>query len=149
MPPVISFMESLPSGALDVHTLWIGKSLPEWVSSCVASYARTGHNVNWWRYPEERDPEQKTKDEVANANIVVRDANEIVRYEIAKGMYFYGMGSEGKWEGWAPFSDLFRYAVIAQYGGWWVDADAVSVRSLADFTGSEAIVCTERRLVIH
>ena len=62
-------------------------------------------------------------------------------------MYYHGMGPEGRWRGWAPFADWFRYEVVARHGGWWVDADSMSVRNLArltDGTPLAPIFCTER-----
>jgi len=29
-----------------------------------------------------------------------------------QAFYYHGMGPEGKWAGWAPFSDWFRYEVL-------------------------------------
>jgi len=53
--------------------------------------------------------------------------------------------------GWAPFSDWFRYEVIARHGGWWVDADGISIRSLRSLSvtaprvdEAQHVFCTER-----
>lgn len=123
-----------------VHTLWIGQ-IPRWVHLCVDSYARTGHEVQWWLYQEEQPHLANMK---LHPKIRFRDANEILNLPTAHGMYFYGIGTEAKYKGWAPFSDWFRCEVIYRHGGWWVDADSFNVRGLRDVGNSPFIVCTER-----
>eukprot|EP00913_Durusdinium_trenchii_P027813 g26079.t1 len=95
-----------------VHSLWIGESFPDWLPHCVASYIRTGHVINWWIYPEERerDFELLQCNEVgqrllASPLLRLRDANELLPLELARKMFFYGVGPERKWQGWAPFSE--------------------------------------------
>eukprot|EP00928_Gymnodinium_smaydae_P037639 TRINITY_DN26095_c0_g1_i1.p1 TRINITY_DN26095_c0_g1~~TRINITY_DN26095_c0_g1_i1.p1 ORF type:complete len:429 (+),score=28.94 TRINITY_DN26095_c0_g1_i1:92-1378(+) len=137
---------------VDVHTLWIGSELPDWVPLCVKSYLNTGHKVSWWVYSQERRADlerlQIRGGILDHTNLRIRDADRIMPFERASKMYYQGMGPEGKWQGWAPFSDWFRYEVLARYGGWWVDADGVSVRNLRDLTpsldsGTSLVVCTE------
>lgn len=144
-----------------VHTLWVGPTLPPWVLQCVESYLRTGHIVAFWAFfREERQgdvPALKALCRQYPRHLETCEASAVAPYAAAARMYFHGMGPEGRWRGWAPFSDWFRYSVIASYGGWWVDADGVSARSLRGLVaaGGEAaggtaaggrrlVVCTER-----
>lgn len=80
--------------------------------------------------------------------LFVRDANDIIPYARAQRMFYHGMDEHGKWRGWAPFSDWFRCEVLQRFGGWWVDADSVSVRNLrhlrAGWRDRGIILCTER-----
>jgi len=125
--------------------LWIGAPpWPCWVPQCVESYLRTGHVVSWWLYQKEERLEDLRHLRASPSGLLsrgalrLRDASEIVPYTVARHMFYHGMGEEGLWKGWAPFSDWFRYEVIARFGGWWVDADGVSVRNLASLTPQDA-----------
>ena len=137
------------------HTLWIGETLPAWVIQCIASYLRTGHEVHWWIYAEERESDMLGL-ELLCAEwplLVLRDAGEICPFASARSFYYYGgprrffaapaQGTQlpchpSKWAGWAPFSDFFRYETLYRYGGWWIDADSVAVRRLPQ--GDDAVV---------
>eukprot|EP00747_Dinoflagellata_sp_TGD_P032410 gnl/TRDRNA2_/TRDRNA2_135966_c0_seq1.p1 gnl/TRDRNA2_/TRDRNA2_135966_c0~~gnl/TRDRNA2_/TRDRNA2_135966_c0_seq1.p1 ORF type:complete len:463 (+),score=82.89 gnl/TRDRNA2_/TRDRNA2_135966_c0_seq1:99-1487(+) len=134
---------------VEVHMFWIGEKLPEWVPACVLSYLRTGHIVSWWLFiHEERQADlERLKDSelLAHPQLRLRDASGILPYAATRRFFYHGMGPTGKWSGWAPFADWFRFEVIARFGGWWVDADGVSVRNLADLGLPDSpIICTER-----
>lgn len=143
---------SLPKFAFNVmayvHMLWLGDELPIWVVACVKSYLDTGHAVRWWLYMEEREHDliSKASHLLAHPGLRVCYASCVLPHNAARDMYYHGVGRDGRWRGWAPFSDWFRYEILWRYGGWWVDADGVSVRSLADVVGpgDDFIVCTER-----
>lgn len=135
--------------AVECHTLWIGSDLPAWVVNCVRSYLLTGHRVSWWLYHEEErkgDLGRVAEDILSMPNLHIRNANEICLYKRAREFYYHGMGPEGKWAGWAPFSDWFRYEVVCRFGGWWVDADGVSVRQLQGLQAPAdvPVIATER-----
>eukprot|EP00439_Symbiodinium_sp_Y106_P006286 s735_g1.t1 len=78
----------------EVHTLWIGEVMPEWVPRCVESYLATGHMVHWWSLEPQFDAE--------------RDANEIVSYSVAKTKH----DSMILWAYWVVFQ-RFPYIVTA------------------------------------
>lgn len=140
--------------AILVHMFWIGESMPQWVAACAKSYLDTGHQVNWWLYPQERKADfdslkqvPELADLLKHKALHVCDASLIMPRSEANRFFYHGMGDEGKWAGWAPFSDWFRYEVLARMGGWWVDADGLSVRSLRGVSGHDEdvpIFCTER-----
>eukprot|EP00929_Paragymnodinium_shiwhaense_P113130 TRINITY_DN81399_c0_g1_i1.p1 TRINITY_DN81399_c0_g1~~TRINITY_DN81399_c0_g1_i1.p1 ORF type:complete len:737 (-),score=173.60 TRINITY_DN81399_c0_g1_i1:92-2302(-) len=145
-------------GPLEVHTLWVGTELPEWVPLCIKSYLQTGHHVNFWIYDRERQSDFLALPGLQllrEKGLRIRDLEEIAPLRLARRLYFHGMGAEGKWRGWAPLSDWLRYEIMARFGGWWVDADSVSVRSLQGLAGSRPaaagaaeeetlVLCTER-----
>jgi len=139
----------------EVHTLWVGDELPVWVVGCVESYLKTGHVVNWWVFV--RDERQADLDCLTHIGLIrhpalrIRDVAEVLPYVRASRFFFHGLGPDGQWRGWAPFSDWFRYEIMSRFGGWWVDADGVSVRSLRDLEHHDTnggvgvpIICTER-----
>ncbi|CAK0910991.1 unnamed protein product [Prorocentrum cordatum] len=74
------------------------------------------------------------RDVFSHSALEIRDASHILPHARAQQMYYHGMGPDGRWRGWAPFADWFRYEVMARHGGWWVDADSISVRNLARLT---------------
>lgn len=131
----------------ECHSLWIGLKLPVWVVRCMESYLHTGHTVCWWLYQQEERADLKSvvpESMLQHPNLHIRDANEICQYKQAQMFYFHGMGPEGKWAGWAPFSDWFRYEVISRFGGWWIDADGINVRQLYALNADVPVIATER-----
>jgi hypothetical protein len=56
------------------------------------------------------------------AGVIVRDANEILP---ESSVFFYGDGAGIGRGSVAAFSNLFRYHMLHQIGGWWVDADVI------------------------
>ncbi|CAK9042308.1 unnamed protein product [Durusdinium trenchii] len=138
---------------VEVHSLWIGESFPDWLPHCVASYIRTGHVINWWIYPEERerDFELLQCNEVgqrllASPLLRLRDANELLPLELARKMFFYGVGPERKWQGWAPFSDWFRYELLSRHpGSCWVDADSFSLQNLGQLNLQASLLCATEK----
>lgn len=121
-------------GRVVVHTLWVGDTLPEWVPGCLLSYLRSGHEVWWWIYESEERSGDLAELEACGLlkNTALRFCNigDIVPFKESRQFYYHGMGACGKWHGWAPFSDWVRYEILARFGGWWVDADSVSVQNL-------------------
>lgn len=107
-----------------VHSLWIGNKLTQLELLTLISFTAHGHLFYLWTYNEIETP--------LPSGIVVRDANEILhsskifKYKYCN-QYGHGKGS------YAGFSDLFRYALLYKYGGWWVDMDVTCLKPL-DFT---------------
>lgn len=76
---------------------------------CLGSFSRQGHDVHLYAYEPQPD---------APRGVRVLDANEIIPekaiFRTRKGR---GKGS------FACFADLFRYKLLFDRGGWWVDTD--------------------------
>lgn len=103
-----------------VHGLWIGDSLSNIEKLCIHSFIANGHEFWLWLYEPISDMPTAA---------IVKDANEI----IAKSEVFsysntnkfgHGKGS------YAGFSDIFRYKLLHQYGGWWTDMDITCLKPL-------------------
>jgi hypothetical protein len=91
------------------RSFWYGAALSPFESMCLSSFIKNGHRFELFAYDTL----------VVPSGVVLRNANEVVpvqrldQLEIAT----------------AAFADLFRYHMLAQYGGWWVDTDIVCLSS--------------------
>ncbi len=104
-----------------VHSLWIGKELSNLELLTIQSFQTNGHEFWLWAYDTILTP--------LPPGLVVKDANEIIpkervfAYKCAN-QYGHGKGS------YAGFSDIFRYALLYKYGGWWTDMDVTCLMPL-------------------
>eukprot|EP00435_Cladocopium_sp_Y103_P031743 s2138_g8.t1 len=133
---------------IEVHSLWIGESFPEWLPHCVASWVDAGHKMHWWIYPQERERDFQLLrcSEVghrlfASPLLNLRDANDLMPLDMARAQMFYHGLSKGRkrsrYSGWAPFSDWFRYELLGRLptsstAVGWVDADSFCLRNLRE-----------------
>jgi hypothetical protein len=92
-----------------VNGLWIGERLSALERACIQSFILRGHEFHLYVYEQiENVPSQAR----------VFDASRIVPRE---QVFAHGSGvAKGSL---ATFSDLFRYELLYQLGGWWVDLD--------------------------
>jgi len=103
-----------------VHGLWIGDRLSRLEMLTLHSFVRFGHNFHLWLYDALETPVPR--------NVTIRDANEILprnaifRNTQADPVSGVGKGSVG------AFSDLFRYKLLYEHGGIWVDMDVTCLR---------------------
>ncbi|HTE43181.1 MAG TPA: glycosyltransferase [Steroidobacteraceae bacterium] len=92
-----------------INGLWIGPTLSPMERACVQSFLRFGHEFHLYTY-----------DVIDNvpSGCTIRDASKIVpASEIFVHQQVEGKGSL------ATFSDRFRYELLYQQGGWWMDMD--------------------------
>lgn len=107
-----------------IHSLWIGDSFSSLELLTLESFIQTGHTFLLWAYGSIATPLPKL--------VILQDANQIIPFEKVfqyknKNQFGHGKGS------YAGFSDIFRYRVLYEYGGWWVDMDVTCLKPL-DFT---------------
>lgn len=112
-----------------VRSLWVGDSLPAAHRACVESFLRVGHPFELFTYGA-----------VANVprGVVVRDADEIVSRD---RIFTYGKAAGESNGGLSGFSNLFRYALLAREGGYWVDCDIFCLRP---FPTDAMVISSER-----
>lgn len=104
-----------------VHGLWIGKALSNLELLTIRSFLACGHTFWLWLYEDlETDPPVGTL--LQDANTLV-PRQHIFRYH-AGNQFGHGKGSL------AGFSDVFRYKLLYEYGGWWTDMDVTCLRPL-------------------
>jgi hypothetical protein len=104
-----------------VNGLWIGKSLARLELLTMKSFMSNGHEFQLWVY-DELETKLPEGVKVMDANSIV-PADKIFRYKYAD-QFGHGKGSL------AGFSDIFRYKLLHEYGGWWVDMDVTCLKPL-------------------
>jgi hypothetical protein len=93
-----------------IQGLWIGDRLSTMERLCIRSFLHHGHAFHLYLYgPVANVPRGTT----------VRNANEILP---ASAIFQYQNGS------YAGFSNFFRYKLLLEKGGWWVDMDTICLR---------------------
>lgn len=106
---------------LHVHGLWIGTELSKLEILTIKSFLAQGHVFHLWVY----DPIVTPLPE----GTIVENANEIIPQERVfryKHVNKYGHG-KGSVSG---FSDIFRYKLLYDKGGWWTDMDVTCLLPL-------------------
>jgi hypothetical protein len=97
-----------------VQSLWIGPSLGLMERLAITSFLRHGHEFHLYCY-----------EEIANVpeGTVVRDGSEVLP---ASSIFCYDQGPGAG--SVSAFSNLFRYKLLLERGGWWVDMDMVCLK---------------------
>lgn len=104
-----------------VNGLWIGNSLSALEFLTIKSFLDKGHIFYFWTYDKIEIPPWE--------NLIIKDADTIIErsriFSYTEGNQFgHGKGSL------AGFSDLFRYKLLYERGGWWVDMDITCLKPL-------------------
>ena len=108
-----------------IQGLWINGSLSTMERLSISSFLAQGHEYHLYIYDDVQGIPPGT---------VVKDASEILpRSEIFRHT---ATGSYG------VFSDVFRYKMLLERGGWWADLDVVAVKPF-DFD-ADHVFATER-----
>lgn len=97
-----------------IQSLWIGPRLSPMEKLSITSFLRNGHPFHLYVYQETEGIPEGT---------VVRDGNEILPF--SRIFKYSGYNS------YAGFANFFRYRLLSQVGGWWVDADTVCLKPFA------------------
>ncbi|QOZ70305.1 MULTISPECIES: glycosyltransferase [Bradyrhizobium] len=111
-----------------IHCFWSDTLLNDMSYLSLQSMIRQGHPVKLYTYDD-----VATMQALVPPGVMVADAESVV----PKSTYHHALvHSEVRY-----FSDIFRYAVLQEFGGWWLDADIVLVKPL-DFA-SEHVFSTQ------
>jgi hypothetical protein len=102
---------------LTVHGLWIGQRLSLMEQLTLRSFVACGHRFVLWLYGR--------LEEDVPPGVEVRDANTIIPRQ---RVFCYQAGIRPG--SYAGFSDLFRYKLLYDSGGWWSDLDVVCLKPL-------------------
>ena len=109
-----------------IQSLWIGDRLSTLERLCLASFLQHGHAVHLYVYGDVADVPLGVQLHDATA---ILPANRIFMYRKRKS--------------YAGFSNLFRYKLLAERGGCWIDADLIC---LAPVTPTAAPVFASERI---
>lgn len=102
-----------------INTLWIGGNLSLMEQLTLHSFVRFGHHVRLWHY-EPISSEIPEEVELSDANLIL-SRSKVFSYK-NKNQYGHGKGS------FSGFSDIFRYKLLHDKGGWWVDMDVTCLK---------------------
>ena len=94
-----------------IQSLWIGDRLSVMEQLSISSFLKNGHSFHLYVYDELKGVPD---------GVVLLDADKIVRRE--KIFKYKDYAS------YAGFADLFRYRLLLEKGGYWVDTDVVCLR---------------------
>jgi hypothetical protein len=97
-----------------IQTLWIGPRLSTMERLSIQSFLRHGHQVHLYTYGEV---------DGVPAGTVLRDGREILP---AERIFVYREQNSV-----SGFSNFFRYKLLLERGGWWVDTDMICLRPFA------------------
>jgi|AntAceMinimDraft_17_1070374.scaffolds.fasta_scaffold01452_4 mannosyltransferase OCH1-like enzyme len=97
-----------------INSLWIGNYLSKIELLTINSFVNNGHEFHLWVYDKINTNMPK--------GVCLKDANMILPGEKIFRYKFTNQFGHGK-ESLAGFSDIFRYKLLYEYGGWWVDMD--------------------------
>lgn len=99
---------------IEVNSLWIGQRYSSLERLCALSHLANGHRYNLWCY--------ETLPNVPDG-VTIKDGREILpESEIFRYKVGLGRGSV------SAFSNFFRYKLLLERGGWWVDSDVVCLK---------------------
>ena len=106
-----------------IHGLWIKGKLSPLELLTIHSYTSNGYRFILWVYDQ--------KDLYPSiAQLEVRDAAEIIPLEKVFCYKYSNQFGHGKGS-YAGFSDIFRYKLLYEKGGWWTDMDVTSLRKFS------------------
>ena len=104
-----------------INSLWIGKTLSKLELLTIHSFLALGYRFRLWIYEPLETPLPQ--------GVIIGDASLVIPRERVfsyrnKNKYGHGKGS------YAGFSDIFRYKMLYEKGGWWVDMDVTCLKPL-------------------
>jgi len=106
---------------ITVNGLWIGDTLSAIELLTLASFINNGHKFRLWVYRELKTV-IPTGVELMYAGDIIPE-ERIFRYRNTD-QFGHGKGSLG------GFSDIFRYKLLYEHGGWWSDMDVTCLKPL-------------------
>ena len=94
-----------------IQGLWVGNELSVMEQLSIASFLRNGHAYHLYVYEDVKNIPSGT---------TIKDGNEILP---AARIFQYKQQAS-----YAGFSNFFRYKLVLERGGWWVDTDTICLR---------------------
>ena len=94
-----------------VQSLWVGNDLTDMEKYCIQSFLNTGHEFHLYTYGKIGGIPKGVK---------IKDGNQIM-----PAKEIFQLRST-----FLPFSDIFRYKMLYEKGGYWVDMDLIAIKKL-------------------
>jgi hypothetical protein len=113
----------------DIHMFWHGPALSRLERLCMASFVANGHTVLLHAY----EPPANVPD-----GVTIADAAKVLPRE--------RLFSHAQSGSFAIFADGFRYRLLLEHGGLWVDTDMVCLRPF-EFDSSEVFAWQDERVI--
>jgi hypothetical protein len=110
----------------EFQSFWFGENLSPYEILCLKSFIDRGHAFKLYTYGHL----------VVPAGVQLVDAGEVLPKD---SVFFYQHWPESG--SVAAFANRFRYALLAKFGGWWVDMDMVCLSD--DFESFETFFALE------
>jgi len=111
-----------------IQTLWIGNTLSPMEILSLNSFVKNGMEIHLYCYEDIKNVPQ---------GVVIKDGRDILPKE---DIFAYQVG-EGKGS-YSAFSNYFRYKLLYEKGGWWVDTDMICLQPW-NFTEDYVFCCEE------
>jgi hypothetical protein len=108
-----------------VQSLWIGRELSMMEQLCSLSFLKNGHKFYLYTYHDVKN---------VPPGVEIKDASELINPD---KIFKYQ-----KRDTYSGFANLFRYKLLLEKGGFWVDTDVVCLRPFDD--GSEYVFAKSR-----
>ena len=99
-----------------IQALWIGDRLSHLEQLSLASFVANGHAVHLYAY----DDLQGVPD-----GVTVLDGRAVLP---ADSIFSFGPDAPFGAGSFSAFANLFRYKLLSEQGGWWIDVDMVCLR---------------------
>jgi hypothetical protein len=112
-----------------VQMFWHGRPLSRLERLAMSSFVANGHEVRLYAYEEPAG---------VPAGVTLADATQVLPRE-----HLFEHARSGSI---APFADWFRYRLLYEHGGLWVDTDVVCLRAF-DHTGTEIFARQDEHVI--
>jgi hypothetical protein len=98
------------TNSIKFKALWIGGELSLYEKACLSSFVKLGQSIELFTYEDVKVPD----------GVQVRDATKILPADQVK--------KNVRQDSYATFSNIFRYQLLLDEGGCWVDTDVILLK---------------------
>jgi len=118
-----------------INFLWIDGELSLLEKMCVNSFLMNSYVVKLWTYNKNLEISSWIFNS-KESHFSVCDANKIIP---SKNVFKYLGNGDCRKNSFGGFSDIFRYELLYQNGGWYCDIDMMCINPFADFHNQEYV----------
>lgn len=120
---------------MNINFLWVGNALGNLEKLTLQSFVKNNHEPHLWVYNKDcaNIPE----------GVILRDAQEIIS---SNKVFSYSGNGDCRPGSYGGFSDIFRYYLLKQHGGWYCDMDVTCLKSFNDLDNKPYIFRPHQRV---